>query len=256
MKYTDGGKLSLHNDWVHPPMISSDYTLLYVSKGSLFINSGDKRHEVSAGNLFIVPPDTEYSSYKPSKSPLSFFWCRFTMNEASSGPKYKLKDLQNTVSSYMAIPIIRELSSEVENRNCREYASFLVATLLYSFVNNGCKQESQPSDNFAKVLSYIDENISSNIGASSVASHFGYNSAYFSRLFVKKTGLTPMEYIKKQRILLAKELLVRPYDAVKDIGIACGYPDEKYFSRLFKKSEGMTPTQYRKLNYNEEEYTL
>ena len=62
-----------------------------------------------------------------------------------------------------------------------------------------------------------------------------------------------MEYIKNQRISLAKQLLVRPYDSVSDIGIACGYPDEKYFSRLFKKSEGMTPTQYRKANSPEYE---
>ncbi len=170
------------------------------------------------------------------------------MSEVSSGSKYKLKNLLDTSSSYLATSLIKELSSEIENRSCEEYTSFLLTTLLYSFVNNNCKIEPQTGDNFTKVLSYIDENLSSPIGASQVASHFGYNSAYFSRLFVKKTGLTPMEYIKKHRIMLAKELLMRPYDSVGDIGAACGYPDEKYFSRLFRKSEGMTPTQYRKLN--------
>lgn len=170
------------------------------------------------------------------------------MSDVSCGSKYKLKNLLNTSSSYLASSLIKELSSEIEARNCEEYASFLLTTLLYSFVNNGCKVETQTGDNFSKVLSYIDENLASPLGASQVASHFGYNSAYFSRMFMKKTGLSPMEYIKKQRIMLAKELLVRPYDSVCDIGAACGYPDEKYFSRLFKKSEGMTPTQYRKLN--------
>ena len=209
---------------------------------------GDKKHEVSSGNIFIVPPETTYTSYKPSKAPLSFFWCRFSMSDISTGARYKLKNCLNASSSYLAATLIKELSSGIEARNCEEYSSFVLTTLLYSFVNNNCKIEPQSADNFAKVLNYIEENLASPIGASEVAKHFGYNSAYFSRLFVKKTGLSPMEYIKRQRIALAKEMLIRPYDSISDIGIACGYSDEKYFSRLFKKSEGMTPTQYRKLN--------
>ena len=248
IRYIDSGKLSIYNDWAHLPVSSSASTLLYVFKGSLYLSCDDKRHEVTAGDIFIVPPDTPYSSYKPSKAPLSFFWCRFSMSEVSSGAKYKLKNHLNAGSSYLAASLIKELSSEIESRGCEEYASFLLTTLLYSFVNNNCKIEQSSPDSFAKVLDYIDENLSSPIGASQVASHFGYNPAYFSRLFMKKTGLSPMEYIKRQRIHLAKEMLIRPYDSISDIGASCGYPDEKYFSRLFKKSEGMTPTQYRKLN--------
>lgn len=244
----DSGKLSLYNDWVHPDMLVSVYTLIYVSKGNLFINYGDKKQEVCTGDILIVPPDTKFFSYKPSKAPLSFFWCRFSMSEISGSSKYKLDNLLSTSSSYLAASLLKELSSDIESRGCEEYASFLLTTLLYSFVNNNCKVEQTSADSFSKILSYIDDNISSSLGASQIASHFGYNPAYFSRLFMKKTGLTPMEYIKKQRIMLAKAMLIRPYDTVSDIGIACGYPDEKYFSRLFKKSEGMTPTQYRKAN--------
>jgi len=229
-------------------MLSSCHTLIYVSRGSLFLGWGDKKQEVSAGNILIIPPDTEYSSYKPSKASLSFFWCRFSMSDISSGSKYKLKNFLNTSASIIAPSLIRELSAEPDAGECEEYLSFVLTTLLYSFVNNNCKIETTATDHFAGVLNYIDENLSSSLGASEIASHFGYNPAYFSRLFVKKTGVSPMEYIKRQRIRLAKELLVRPYDSISDIGIACGYSDEKYFSRLFKKSEGMTPTQYRKLN--------
>lgn len=215
----------------------------------------DKKYDISAGNILIIPPDTEYFSYKPSKNVLSFFWCRFSMSDISTGSKFKLKNHLNSSASLLAPSLIREMSASTDSKDCEEYLSFVLTTLLYSFVNNTCKIEQPGTDNFAKILTYIDENLSSPMGATGIAGHFGYNPAYFSRLFMKKTGLSPMEYIKKQRIRLAKEMLVRPYDSVCDIGAACGYPDEKYFSRLFKKSEGMTPTQYRKLNSpNQEGY--
>ncbi len=216
------------------------------------MQSEGRKWEVAPGHIYIVPPDTVYSSYKLSKGALCFFWCRFTMSEISTGTKYKLKNLIDASSGYITGTIIRELSSGIEDGKGGEYTSFLLTSLLYSFTNTGCKVEKKSTpDQFNKILSYIEENISSSISASSIAGHFGYNPAYFTRLFTKKTGMAPMEYIKQQRIQLAKELLVRPYDSVRDIGSACGYPDEKYFSRLFKKSEGITPSQYRKENLAE-----
>ena len=253
VKYLDSGKLSLYSDWAHPSLSASAHTLIYVTKGTLYISYGNKKNEVAPGYILIIPPDTPYASYKLSRAPLSFFWCRFSMSEAVGNAKYKIKNLINTSSSYIASALLNELSSKAGVHNCEEYISFALTTMLYSFAGSGSKVEQPVSDSFTKVLRYIDENLSTPIGASQVANHFGYNPAYFSRLFMRKTGITPMEYIKNQRISLAKQLLVRPYDSVSDIGIACGYPDEKYFSRLFKKSEGMTPTQYRKANSPEYE---
>ncbi len=252
IKYVDGGKISIYSDWIHPTFSYSTHTLIYVSKGSLYLLCGDKKTEVSQGQILIIPPDTPYGSYKISKGNLSFFWCRFTMSDSYGNVKYKLKRNLNTNASFIAPSVIKELSSKSEDGGENEYLSFLLTTLLYSFTSNSCKVEQATPDNFSRVLGYIEENLSAPLGASTIAEHFGYNPAYFSRLFVKKTGLSPMEYIKRQRMYLAKELLIRPYDTIREIGVACGYPDEKYFSRLFKKSEGVTPTQYRKANQQSE----
>ncbi|MBQ3054349.1 MAG: helix-turn-helix transcriptional regulator [Clostridia bacterium] len=247
VKFLDGAKLSVYNEWAHLPVSNTNYTMIYVTKGTLFLQSADKRYEVSPGHILFIPPETVYGSYKLSKAPVTFYWCKFTLSETGIGTKYRLKNLVNASSSYVTNPIIKEIFSNAQSGASEEYLSFLLLTLLYSFTNGSNKIEKHTKDNFKKILSYIDENISSSLSASDIANHFGYNSAYFSRLFMKKTGVSPMEYIKRQRIFMAKELLMRPYDSVRDIGVACGYTDEKYFARLFKKAEGITPTQYRNL---------
>ena len=37
-------------------------------------------------------------------------------------------------------------------------------------------------------------------------------------------------------------MLLLPSSSIKQVSMACGYPDPNYFSRLFKKVAGMTPS--------------
>lgn len=54
-------------------------------------------------------------------------------------------------------------------------------------------------------------------------------------------GLTPKEYILKQRLKLALALLMRREGSVKEIALASGFSDEKYFSRAFRATFGYPP---------------
>ena len=39
-------------------------------------------------------------------------------------------------------------------------------------------------------------------------------------------------------------MLRLPGAAIKQVSVACGYPDPNYFSRLFKKATGLTPSAF------------
>jgi two-component system, response regulator YesN len=78
----------------------------------------------------------------------------------------------------------------------------------------------------------------------SVAAEIGISAGRLSRLFVEGTGKGFSDYLIERRIERAKELLLEPGAAIKQVSAACGYPDQNYFSRLFKKVTGFTPTGY------------
>ena len=77
------------------------------------------------------------------------------------------------------------------------------------------------------------------------------NYDYIRKLFKKETGATPAEYLLKERMTLARQLLssgitnrFSPY-SISQIAEACGYSEPLYFSRVFKNYFGVPPTEYK-----------
>ena len=79
-----------------------------------------------------------------------------------------------------------------------------------------------------------------------MADEFGYNYAYLSRLFKKKSGMSMNKYITKKKIEFAKTLIQdKPDMRLSEISDLCGYEDSRYFSRVFKAETGMSPSEYK-----------
>lgn len=77
------------------------------------------------------------------------------------------------------------------------------------------------------------------------------NYDYIRKLFKKETGATPAEYLLKERMTLAQQLLssgisnrFSPY-TVSQVAEACGYSEPLYFSRVFKNYFGVAPSEYK-----------
>ena len=99
---------------------------------------------------------------------------------------------------------------------------------------------------FEAVLEYIQEHIDTPITISQLAKTANLNPTYFSNLFSKLIGTSPLQYINKRRIEKAQELLLGTDETLYEIAHQIGLNDEYYFSRLFKKYVGISPNHYRR----------
>jgi len=70
--------------------------------------------------------------------------------------------------------------------------------------------------------------------------------ATFFRLFKREFGLTPVEFIVRERLAEAKRLLRQPRAAVAEVCLRAGFNNLSYFQALFKKHEGLTPGAFQK----------
>lgn len=74
------------------------------------------------------------------------------------------------------------------------------------------------------------------------------NPNYISREFSKYfDSLSFGEYIRKQRVDKAVELLHKGEVNLVEIAYLTGFSDQSHFIRVFKKHMGMTPTEYKRL---------
>lgn len=96
-----------------------------------------------------------------------------------------------------------------------------------------------------KVITQIESDIASDLSLNNLSKIFEVNPSYLSTLFKKETGCTLTEYVNKQRIERAKELLVSTNIQIQNIAPRCGMLDVNYFTKTFKKYTDLTPKKYR-----------
>jgi AraC-like DNA-binding protein len=93
---------------------------------------------------------------------------------------------------------------------------------------------------------YIREKLSEKVLLREIANHVGLSEPHLRTIFHKALGVSPMEFLRKERILRAKELLLSTNFGLKAIAEAIGYDEQGQLSRAFRLAEGISPLEYRR----------
>jgi AraC family transcriptional regulator len=75
-----------------------------------------------------------------------------------------------------------------------------------------------------------------------------YDYKYLSNLFSSVEGITIEQYIIRQKVEKAKELIIYDELNLSEIAYRLGYSSIAHFSSQFKKITGMTPSAFKNLN--------
>lgn len=97
-----------------------------------------------------------------------------------------------------------------------------------------------------KIKRYIATHIDQEMSRQYIADYIGLSPDYVVKLFKKETGISISDYLLKERIDLAQELLAKTDTSISNVALAVGFENFSYFSTLFKKEVSMTPQEYRK----------
>jgi AraC-like DNA-binding protein len=79
-----------------------------------------------------------------------------------------------------------------------------------------------------------------------VARHVNVSLYYFCKLFKKATGMTFTEFVNRQRVERAKQMLLDPEERVTVIAYEVGFQSLSQFNRCFLKIVGDSPTEFRR----------
>ena len=115
------------------------------------------------------------------------------------------------------------------------------------------KIDAEHNNPLAYVVNYIRANISEKIQVEDLSEKACMSRASFYRAFKREFNLSPLDFILKEKIKKAKQILSESKSSISDVCYQLGFSDLNYFGRQFKKSEGISPTQYRSVSAGNDE---
>jgi AraC-like DNA-binding protein len=96
-----------------------------------------------------------------------------------------------------------------------------------------------------QACAFIREKLSTKLTLKDIANHVYLSQPHLRTLFHKSLGMPPMEFLRKERILRAKELLLSTDYMLREIAEQVGYLEQGQLSRAFRAAEGISPLEYR-----------
>lgn len=97
-----------------------------------------------------------------------------------------------------------------------------------------------------RVLERMDREPFSLLTLKEMAGEAGMSERSFLRYFREATDFSPADYMIRNRIERAAEILLREKSvSVTTVAFRCGFNDSNYFSRQFRRVKGKTPREYR-----------
>ncbi len=75
----------------------------------------------------------------------------------------------------------------------------------------------------------------------------GMSQYYFSKLFKMSTGTTPHQYVMRQRVERAQELLRDGNTALVEVATQVGFETQSHFTSVFRRLVGITPKKFREM---------
>ena len=230
--------------------------LIYNVGGKGLVKIGPASYEIPPDHFFFIPANLPHAYYADDQNPWSIYWIHFT------GSKSGL------FSSLVRqpVPIERGKSSRINERlelfgeifknldrgfslETLEYTNLCMNHLLVSFTHLGqfrLVNENRGKDPIGQCINFMLENLNRKLKLEELAAEVNLSPSHFSRLFVNRTGHSPIDYFIQLKTQHACRLLDNTDWSIAEILREMGFDDQFYFSRLFGKVMNMSPREYRK----------
>ncbi len=141
-------------------------------------------------------------------------------------------------------------STAVLKRALNAYSSidemFWLIRTVNEFFNEYCTSQEKKKSQIDQILLYIRSNLEEDIKRTDIAAAVHLNPNYVSRLFKNEMGISPKEYIIREKMNLARQMVKNTNLRISMIAMKVGYTNFSHFTQVYKRMfDGVTPAEDR-----------
>ena len=96
-----------------------------------------------------------------------------------------------------------------------------------------------------KVEDHVREQLAEEISVEALAGLVELSPFHFSRVFKQATGMPPLQFVTRERITRAQQLIRETSRSLIEIGLDVGYTSPSHFAQVFRRVVGVTPSEFR-----------
>jgi len=236
---------------------AEQYILIYCIDGSGWFEIDGVKHKVQPNNYFILPKEKSHTYGSTLNNPWTIYWIHFDgekagfFSEGLDKPTPVSPERNSRIEH--RLNLFEEIFSTLKNgysKNNLDYSTSSLFHFLGSLKFLGAYRESlsardNKQDMVDDAIHYMRENIHKKLSLNNIADYIGLSASYFTALFYKKTGHSPLNYFIQLKIQQACHHLDFSDMKVNQISSLIGFDDPFYFSRIFTRVMGLSPSDYR-----------
>ncbi len=244
MDIQEMNKARLDRRWKADGVLSSFTRVYVVTSGCATLKFGSKTVDILPGNVYVVPAGLEFSYSCEESCEKYYFHITLLMPDG--------RDVFQFVKDCIVIedPFAQSIISRSFNLDSVE-SLIDIKSFLYSVVCKCLKQSDYiPVKKYSKfvmnIISYIDDNLSSNLTVETIARNLFCSDSKVRKTFKEETGISIGKYVSDKVMYNAETELRMTQKSIRDISEKLGFCDQFYFSRCFSAKYGTSPIKYRK----------
>gem|GEM_PF-365359 len=237
----------------HPPgHIQKEYTMavssfIFALSGEAVVYLDKESFAYGTGRVIHCAPGKRFNATNSQEKPAALFELSYHHDGANADYMHCPYELEIGVNPRL-FSTLRQLVELRDRPNAQ--ATLQVKTLVYSVLSEmfSSAQSIRQTDAHsvaADAKVYVEQHYMESHSLCELGGRYGMSGKYFSDVFKRHTGVSPIDYLIACRLEQARRLLEATECNVKEIGKSVGYEDAHYFRRQFKRKFGASPSEWR-----------
>lgn len=231
------------------------YEVLYVLEGTGRFMVEGTSFDIKPGTLLLIKPFEYHSMQMDENKPYERYVIHFSEGHLSADASSLFKSIIGGVEgsgrmysgvnlSGKVLPVLErfDTANTLPDNEMLIYVKTLLAELtVFLSLSSGEQIEINEAELGARVIRYLNENITRDLSLDRIARRFFVSKYYLCRAFKKHNGVSVHVYINHKRVMYAKQLIEQG-ETASGAAYKVGFGDYSAFYRAYVKVVGKSPT--------------